>query len=402
MDGKYLIAVASLTFILLLFYHIQTVNNLNSTIANLSRKVDVYKSEIARLNSTIVGLKSNLTSLESQLESYKNAYNKVLEWFESNISYYKSLVSMYENQISQLNRSLEENRTYYIQLISNLTAELDYYKSLVEKLNNELQTLNNWLKGNTDLLINQLVVLQDELHSLKAYLSTPIGVITLITNNISFINSFLLINIELIRGLELNLTPGSIPFNIVNYTLLNFYYQFDPVALRDYWKPVNETLLDHGGDCEDLALFIYSYLYAQGFNKTFLIAFQSNGYGHVAVASYINNTWYLIDPAGNWFNGYNAFIIINIKDSYTIRIPPLLIYPSVKKWLLQNGFAVLDFIPFRQGAPSNLQDLVTSWSQYWSSLGYPQERYFIISLNVFKVSNSLSDLYYQLESLASR
>ncbi|AFK51360.1 hypothetical protein TCELL_0936 [Thermogladius calderae 1633] len=401
-----LVLLASLLYTALALY------SEKSEIDRLARENESYSNLLNSLNKTLAEISVEYSSLRQryrELEGRYNAtyagYQQVVAWLQGNTSYYKQLLAGYEREIELLNRSLVNNITYYESLVSALRSNLSYYVELAGNLGAELETVRSWLAGNQSFFLNRLLLVSDELHSLRAVVSQPLGVPTLISSNTSYVNSFITLNVRLARGLDLALPRDNLIDALVNYTLVNFYYQYDPVALRDYWKPVNETLIDRGGDCEDLALFVFSYLYSRGFNYTYLVAFESKSYGHVAVVTYADGAWYLIDLAGNWFNGYSWFLKIELArgaSTYTVRIPPLSVHPEVKAWLLSNGFASL--VKVRSGyAPSSsdITSIMKSWSSYWASLGYPQYRYYLVGYNVYYTSSDTGDLAGYLNNLVS-
>jgi len=403
--SKYPILGLSIALVLLLVYHFSVVAGLNNEINSLSVEKSRYQLEVEELNATLTQLSGSYEALQARYNELEGEYNNTVNWLNGNLTFYQQLVSEYRENISLLESYLQGNLSYYKEMVSWLEGNLSYYKSLADELGLENQLLKTWLQGNQTYLLNQVIVLADELHALRASVSTPLGVATLIGRNTSFVNSFLSLNVELARELDLQLPKGDIVSGIVNYTAVNFYYEFDPVALGDYWKPVNETIADRGGDCEDLALFIYSYLYSRGYNHTYLIAFKSGGYGHVALVTNVNGSWILIDPAGDWVNGYNLFIrfvVSNDSDLRMIRIPPLLLSPFVKSWMLGNKLAELTwdeslFMPDKK----SLLSILTSWSSYWSGMGYPQEVYYVVGYNVYYSTSSISDLAGYLSRLAS-
>ncbi len=405
MRSKYPILGLSIALVLLLVYHFSVVAGLNNEINSLSLEKSRYRLEVEELNVTLTQLSGSYEALQARYNELAGEYNNTVNWLNGNLTFYQQLVSEYRENISLLESYLQGNLSYYKERVSWLEGNLSYYKSLADELGLENQLLKTWLQGNQTYLLNQVIVLADELHALRALVSTPLGVATLIGRNTSFVNSFLSLNVELARELDLQLPKGDIVSGIVNYTAVNFYYEFDPVALGDYWKPVNETIADHGGDCEDLALFIYSYLYSRGYNHTYLIAFESSAYGHVALVTNVNGSWILIDPAGDWVNGYNLFIrfvVSNDSDRRMIRIPPLLLSPFVKSWMLGNKLAELTwdeslFMPDNK----SLLSILKSWSSYWSGMGYPQEAYYVVGYNVYYSTSSISDLAGYLSRLAS-
>ncbi|MCI4462131.1 MAG: hypothetical protein JHC12_04155 [Thermogladius sp.] len=405
MGSKYPILGLSIALILLLVYHFSVVAGLNNEINSLKDEKSRYQLEVEELNATLTQLSGSYEALQARYNELEGEYNNTVNWLNGNVTFYQQLVSEYRENISLLESYLQGNLSYYKEMVSWLEGNLSYYKSLTDQLSFENQLLKTWLQGNQTYLLNQVIVLADELHALRTRVSTPLGVATLIGRNTSFVNSFLSLNVELARGLDLQLPQGDIVSGIVNYTAVNFYYEFDPVALDDYWKPVNETIADRGGDCEDLALFIYSYLYSRGLNHTYLIAFKSGEYGHVAVVTNVNGSWVLIDPAGDWVNGYNLFIrftVSNDSDRGVVRVPPLLLSPFVKSWMLGGNLAELTWEESMY-MPSNnsLISILTSWSSYWSGMGYPQEAYYVVGYNTYYSTSSLSDLAGYLSRLAS-
>ncbi|WP_434731349.1 transglutaminase-like domain-containing protein [Thermogladius sp. KZ2Tp1] len=409
---KWATVLVILALLVSLLYTSLALYSEKSEVDRLTRENESYSALLSSLNKTLAEVSAEYSSLQlryRELEGRYNAtyaeYQQVVAWLQGNASYYKQLLAEYEREVELLNRSLVNNITYYESLVSALRGNLSHYVELAGNLSAELEIVRSWLAGNQSFFLDQLLLVSDELHSLRAAVSQPLGVPTLISSNTSYVNSFITLNVKLAGSLDLALPRDNLIDALVNYTLVNFYYQYDPVVLRDYWKPVNETLIDRGGDCDDLALFVFSYLYSRGYNYTYLVAFESRGYGHVAVVTYAGGAWYLIDLAGDWFNGYSWFLRIDlarVASTYTVRVPPLSVHPDVKAWLLSNGFASL--VKVRSNyAPSSgdIASIMRSWSSYWASLGYPQYRFYLVGYSVYYTSSDVGDVAGYLSSLVS-
>ncbi|MCD6323783.1 MAG: hypothetical protein J7L55_01575 [Desulfurococcales archaeon] len=175
------------------------------------------------------------------------------------------------------------------------------------------------------------------------------------------------------------------PLTIFEWVEMNLYYQEDPdipvptasgvFISHNLWKLPNETITDQGGDCEDLSLLIYEFLRASGVRAWILIA-SGGSEEHAVVITKYGKTWFLIDPAGDWVNGYGLFLTLKSGGSKGLLIPPLTVMPSVKSNLIGRGAANIVWFNYLEGTWSSslslksipntsLSSLIQAWVSFW-------------------------------------
>jgi len=113
------------------------------------------------------------------------------------------------------------------------------------------------------------------------------------------------------------------------------------------------------------------------------------------------NSWYVIDPAGNWLNGYGIRPKIDVVDTegkeWWIWLEPLNIELSEKHWLLTNKLAIVVWWDYRNNdeiaqpalTEADLNLLLSEWLEYWNNW-YTEYR--IIDIGLFKEFNNITEL----------
>ncbi len=332
--------------------------------------------------------------------SIQRAYEDLEEKYENLLNGYRELEVKNSELMSNLSLLQMENEW----LKSNLTSMELYYIAIITMY-------QSWLEGNSSeisVLIEKITYLRTKLSEYANVIGIPNGIQYLEDLTQQERNLFLQ---KAVNSLPLNLNFSQyaekygIPLGIHVYVSLTTYYQPDPVSVKEYWKLPNETLQDLGGDCEDLSLLIYTILVRSGYNNTYLVEWLSDDVGHVAVLTRIMGRWYLIDVAGNWFNGLKLYVytkILKEGTTYDLKLPPLSLHPDVKEWLVRNNYAIIDVsLPpgQRELDGVDLKMLLQEWVAYWVRLGESPVEYRLVGLNVYFKTGSITQLANYLENL---
>jgi hypothetical protein len=89
----------------------------------------------------------------------------------------------------------------------------------------------------------------------------------------------------------------------------------------EYWKKPSETIEDKAGDCEDMACLLASMIdnywdRKYGIWAIELVSDEPNTAGHVALAFPVKgNQLTILDPAGNYYTGYNSWYGLTSEDT---------------------------------------------------------------------------------------
>ncbi|MEM4434334.1 MAG: transglutaminase-like domain-containing protein [Thermosphaera sp.] len=310
---------------------------------------------------------------------------------------------------------LEENYKDLNSKYENLKAERDALlqnlTSVERSFNETLSLYESWLKGNISsipILLEKIIYLSNTLSWYRNSLSSPQGIDYLEKLTQQDRNLFLQRAVSSVPEdlpLDEYVNRYGVPMAIPIYVSLITYYQPDPVVVKEYWKMPNETLVDLGGDCEDLSLLVFSILVKTGHTRTYLVQWVGDSVGHVAVLTYISGKWYLIDTAGNWYNGLKSYLSLKISKinyTYEAKIPPLTIRPEIKDWLISSGYAYVDLtVPPNQEFidGSDLYFLLNQWVYYWTSNGAHPTEYRVVGFNIYYGSSSLVQLVNYIKSV---
>ena len=142
--------------------------------------------------------------------------------------------------------------------------------------------------------------------------------------------------------------PGDVILDLFSWMMLHLAYYPDPfmnislpsgatTTTQQYWSLPSEVLEQGGGDCEDLALLAYAVIanMLPG-AETYLVVLDNGGKGHVAVLVRTRQGYYLVDPAGDYLNGWQAALSIGSS-----LVNPLSLEPDAKNTLVSSGEAKL-------------------------------------------------------------
>ena len=346
------------------------INDVIDSITN-RRKVLELQNEVERLKSENEMLRKDY---ESQINQLKMMYEARINQLQDEV-----------NKLNTLNNMLRENLTYYMDALSKLSSEYS--------------------------------VTQHELVNLQNKLKSAVFPAELFTMSQEEVNNFLIRSINSVINISKELPKPSLEgflMNVFEYVMNSTYYQYDSIAIRsenttksNYWKLANETLVDLGGDCEDLAVLVYSIIKPY-INNTYLLEWYNDVTGHVAVITYVNRTWYVVDPAGDWLNGYTLLIRLTLKDrlgrGWVWWLSPTHIHPDIKKLGIQNNLFTYEW---RKGDEivtgvkgySDPTQLLQDWLNYWREEAGDKPRLSVIDINTFYKDLTLNGLTQKLTEL---
>jgi len=113
----------------------------------------------------------------------------------------------------------------------------------------------------------------------------------------------------------------------------------------------NETWYLEGGDCDDLALFVYAILKAtqRPGEKVYYITWEEKGgkVSHAGVFLAYDGKYYVVDLAGNYFNGMGVVLEITVIDLYGekwyVYLSPQDISYNHKEFLFNESLAAIAY-----------------------------------------------------------
>ncbi len=384
---------------------------------------------ITSIVSVLLYVRLNVVLEENKLMNLR--YNELLEKYASvryqlaNLSErYMAVSADLENALienKRLNEWLRGNISKYSQEVETLKTELNITLSKYDKLLIDYDLLINSLKSNMSYINELEFQLQEyasELERLNKMLRKAVIPTQLPYENHTLNKEFLNRSVKSLEQVSRVLPDFSgmsveeVITKVILWISNNTYYQYDLDVMRDYWKLPNETIMERGGDCEDLAVLGYALLKWAGLKDVYLLSWYAGDVGHVGVLTYVNGNWFLIDPGWTFVNGYELYLTTTIRDAkgalWTLRIHPSHLNPLVKELLLSNNLAKYEWYDCRakrfENSPdlerqASLKDFLLEWSRseghepgVWTLI--TDENTFIVS-NVDEVVNTLSMLVQQ-------
>ncbi|RLE74131.1 MAG: hypothetical protein DRJ56_08055 [Thermoprotei archaeon] len=165
--------------------------------------------------------------------------------------------------------------------------------------------------------------------------------------------------------------------------------------LRDRRSAPWETAERGGGDCEDLAIVLYAVLrrLLGGSAEVFIVAWRGEERAHVAVLLKWRGKFMVLDPAASWVTkGSQACLKLTVKmrdgSTWYVWLNPTGIAPSTKRFMLDNGFAEVDY----RGSSSpyclvSLREALEGWLSYWRGAGAKRPY-------VYYIGSSEKELYF--------
>ncbi len=143
--------------------------------------------------------------------------------------------------------------------------------------------------------------------------------------------------------------PGDTLIALFSWIMLHLAYYPDPVmnvslpggaviTTQQYWSLPSEVLELRGGDCEDLALLAYAVIAntLPGAETYLVVLGNGSSKGHVAVLVRTEQGYYIVDPAGDYLNGWQAALSIGSS-----LVNPLSLEPDAKNTLISSEGAKL-------------------------------------------------------------
>jgi len=412
---------------------------------NYTELVDSYKT----LYRDYMDLKTNYTILEDKYESLREKYDTVIKEKKALEEQVMDLENKNRNLTTMLNKVLEERRSLEKQVgtlkeekqalvekikeiswrlntaIKWLVGNITYYNELVNQLKNEktmleeeLAKYKEWLKNNITYYENIIGNLNKDYRELIEQLEeykTKIEQIYVATHLVSASqeerDEFLVEAVKAGETIDFGEYSGEELFiELFKWIQSSMYYQLDPYILvkgdtgwykwDNLWKLPNETIANEGGDCEDLALLVYSVLKSKGYD-TWLLVGAGYESAHVAVLVKYNNKWYIIDPAGDWLNNYGLYIKLSVEDvsgkKWWYYINPLDINPRIKHQMLEEriastiwwSYSYNDEVGYPYFSPTNINQLLEQWNKHWE---YQWQKYYLIDIGLEKEFTNTQDL----------
>ena len=232
-------------------------------------------------------------------------------------------------------------------------------RQLKERCEGEKLALQAQIENLRERLLARIRLLNDTVARLEKTISTLdqwYGVYTSDEEKTGFIQGLLVFarNSPAAKNLAPQLAtgarePGDALIALFSWIMLHLAYYPDPVmnvslpggavaSTQQYWSLPSEVLGLGGGDCEDLALLAYAVISNMLPSAETYLVILGNGSSksHVAVLVGTRQGYYIVDPAGDYLNGWQA--ALRIGNSL---VNPLSLEPDAKSTLISNGEAKL-------------------------------------------------------------
>ena len=403
-------------------------SELESELGDTLEKVEALEGELELLQSRYTSLEEDYRVLESSYEELGEKYNNTLSELGVLRDRYTSLRENYTRVLGEL----ESLRALHSSLRENYTQVLESYRSL-ESRYRELQEDYSSLVDSYGELESRYNSLQQDYEQLESSYSSLLGAVWRVSLWLGFIadeeemenfyTELLRASTEEVKELvDLAGVSGSLGWRSLDALRIASFYLFycndsfvryvDPLSLSvEVWQEVlmmpNETWTSGCGDCDDLALFVYSILAAtkRSGEELFLVVFYGLDFGHMGVlavdSSRAEKRYYVVDPAGDYLNGVGIYIRLLVEapngTRWYLYLDPMGISWSEKNFLLQYS-SIVYYDPEKDEfieEPivyyyTNAFDALRDWMVgYWGI--WPVEKIVIIGLGVYEEFTSISD-----------
>ena len=293
--------------------------------------------------------------VKEELNKYKSLYESYHKLYSELNMKYRWLNEEYEKAKEKL---LETSRNY-----TALRMKFTRLKHEVNQLEHRLENLSSRalmvLERLKDPYLNNTLARWDQV---KEY-----------TRSLS-ISEALKVMFETVI-LKLEYYPDDI-YYFISPTLNYTGFTFDRIALP------NETVMRRGGDCEDLAILLYSlidYTLKDRVNVYLIeLSNTNNTIAHVAVLVKYGEGCIILDPAGNYVT-LNSVVCIRLPvrtltGTYKILLfTPIQLNPEFKQFLISQGVVrglyykpYLDNRPSKPYKPADFNVVVVDWLRFWS------------------------------------
>ena len=243
----------------------------------------------------------------------------------------------------------EELRQSYEEQIRQLKDKCEGEKLALRA---QIENLREGLQARIRLLNDTVARLEDTISMLDQWY----GVYTSDEEKTMFIQGLLVLagNSPAAKNLASQLAmgagePGDALLSLFSWIMLHLAYYPDPVmnvslpggavaSTQQYWSLPSEILGLGGGDCEDLALLAYAVAtnMLPGAKTYLIILGNGSSKSHVAVLVRTKQGYYIVDPAGDYLNGWQAALSIGSS-----LVNPLSLELDAKNALISSGEAKL-------------------------------------------------------------
>lgn len=406
-----------------------SLQNLETVKQSLEKQVEELKAKGSELEASLKTCVSEKESLAKNLEAVKSSLQACeadKKKLESEITGLKEQVKSLEDEKSRLESQvnwLENKNKMLTQQLEDANKQIEYLNSQIEQLSTNIEELNKRLKeayNEYNKLINTIIYADmwfgwytNETELYKFYdniLGASINEVKRLVDLAGFSGEAGFRGFDVFEKTVLWLSYY--PDNYVRYPLFN-----NTIGVRDDVLMLpNETWEKGGGDCEDLALFVYAILKAtqRPSEQIYMVTWISeSGDAHTGVLLVYKHEgkkmYYVIDPAGNYFNGVSVYLnlsVISINGAeYYVYLSPLEISYGHKEFLVNNGFATIiyydiDYDNFTYNPPiyyyEDAFNALRDWIiRYWGITNLKQVE--IHDIGVHKVFETITDLAKWLE-----
>ena len=317
-------------------------------------------------------LNSEYMSLYNRYHDLKSKYEELREDYQKAVSKLKT--------ISEENAGLRENYTRLIESYEKLRLQYDDVESRYEDLK---EKYSNLVSKYSEINVS-LPKIKKRLEEISDRILTPSDRIPDMLKQASPA----MVKDIVYRELELRAeTPPEIKAKkVLEWIMLNLHYSDDDFhqylidnrleSYQDFLSLPNETLVRGGGDCEDLAVLVYTMLKAvlKKGEQIYIVQITGRGLRHVGVIYELEDKFMILDPAGGYVTDAKISLEMSVKrglKAYKIWLNPLAIRREGKKFLMESGFAKLIYTKsssVEEGEAYEFleaDDAVTLWLNYW-------------------------------------
>ena len=355
-------------------------------------KHNLLKQALEALKSEYEDLKTKHVSLEEEYLILRENYSRLAS---ENAQLYNALDNLHR-RVDILEKNFSVFSDQYIKLLANYTALNSSYTLLredYERLENLLDRISARVLIEPETTPILIKIALGESLELRKELVEDIGVSKLDAPAVKAekILTWILKNLEYI--------PDDFHEVVLNHSI---------TPIQDYASSPIQTLIRNGGDCEDLSILVYVLLQESrsSSESVYLIALEgASPYAHMAVLYKSDEGFMIVDPAGLYLTDRQYAMRVTFergdvprRESVTAYLNPLMISPSLKSELFEEGLAELIFSPGSLARPSPISETITKWVQRWSKDVPGAYVSFIANSTFYKKFNSTEDFISFVES----